>query len=136
MSAPVPTGTATMTDAPDADRALRSALQLFTPTELARGLGVSDRTVRRWTRRQPAIPDHWSATIGRLMRDWTANAPAGTGTFRFIDLFAGIGGMIRRSTSLPRISSARPSAIVLPSASPAGLAWVVMNCSSRSLRSS
>jgi DNA (cytosine-5)-methyltransferase 1 len=95
MSALFPTDTATMTNAPDADRALRSALQLFTPTELARGLGVSDRTVRRWTRRHPAIPAHWSAAIGRLMRDWTANAPAGTGAFRFIDLFAGIGGLRR-----------------------------------------
>ncbi len=82
-----------MTRSPDAETILRSALQLFTRAELSRRLEVTEKTVRRWERRETRIPNHWAASIGNLMREWTASGRGGSGSFTFIDLFAGIGGI-------------------------------------------
>lgn len=84
-----------MTKAPDVDSALRSALQLLKPADLARELGVTPRQVRRWERRETRIPNHWGLSIGEVMGKYTTATPADSGAFRFIDLFAGIGGIRR-----------------------------------------
>lgn len=84
-----------MTKSPSADTILRSALQLFSRAELARGLGVKERTVRRWEKRETRIPEHWAASIGNLLRAWTVRSSETGHSFTFIDLFAGIGGIRR-----------------------------------------
>jgi DNA (cytosine-5)-methyltransferase 1 len=84
-----------MTNPPDSKTALDTALQLFKPALLARELGVSPRQLRRWQRGETAIPEHWGPCIAQVMRRHTHETPAEPGTFRFIDLFAGIGGIRR-----------------------------------------
>lgn len=85
-----------MTNAPDVENALRTALQLLKPAVLARELGVSPRQVRRWERGETRIPSHWGPCIGDVMRRHTISAAGGrSGAFRFVDLFAGIGGIRR-----------------------------------------
>ncbi|HEL4845400.1 TPA: DNA (cytosine-5-)-methyltransferase [Stenotrophomonas maltophilia] len=67
-------------------------LQRFTVKEVARALEVDPKTVRRWQRREtepkPYIAD---AIRQRLLPH--GEPPSGEGRFRFIDLFAGIGGI-------------------------------------------
>lgn len=68
------------------------SLQRFSPKEVAQALGVDPKTVRRWQNREtepkPYIAD---AIRQRLMP--SGEPPTGEGKFRFIDLFAGIGGI-------------------------------------------
>ncbi len=68
------------------------ALARYTPKEVALALGVDPKTVRRWhlreTEPKPYIAD---AIRQRLLP--LGEAPSDPATFRFIDLFAGIGGM-------------------------------------------
>lgn len=74
---------------------LSSALILMTRQELARGLDVGERTVRRWERGEVTMPKRWVPAIHQLLRDRVATHPGGSGSFTFIDLFAGIGGIRR-----------------------------------------
>lgn len=68
------------------------ALTRYTPKEVAFALGVDPKTVRRWhlreTEPKPYIAD---AIRQRLLP--LGEAPTGPAAFRFIDLFAGIGGI-------------------------------------------
>lgn len=72
---------------------LTRALLLMTRQELAAGLGVGERTIRRWEKGDVAMPNRWIPALQSLLKTRVASAPNGDGTFRFIDLFAGIGGM-------------------------------------------
>lgn len=68
------------------------ALQRFTAKEVAMALGVDVRTVRRWhTRETEPKPYIADAIRQRLLP--LGDPPTGPATFRFIDLFAGIGGI-------------------------------------------
>lgn len=68
------------------------ALTRYSPKEVASALGVDPKTVRRWhlreTEPKPYIAD---AIRQRLLP--LGEAPTGAAAFRFIDLFAGIGGI-------------------------------------------
>lgn len=68
------------------------ALARYSPKEVAFALGVDPKTVRRWhlreTEPKPYIAD---AIRQRLLP--LGEAPTGPAAFRFIDLFAGIGGI-------------------------------------------
>ncbi|TWI11988.1 DNA (cytosine-5-)-methyltransferase [Aerolutibacter ruishenii] len=68
------------------------ALTRYSPKEVAFALGVDPKTVRRWhlreTEPKPYIAD---AIRQRLLP--LGEAPTGEAAFRFIDLFAGIGGI-------------------------------------------
>lgn len=68
------------------------SLQRFTVREVASALGVSTKTVRRWhvreTEPKPYVAD---AIRQRLLP--IGEPPSGPAEFRFIDLFAGIGGI-------------------------------------------
>src|SRR5690606_5339614 len=68
------------------------ALQRFNVREVANALGVDSRTVRRWhTRESEPKPYVADAIRQRLLP--LGEAPKGDGKFKFIDLFAGIGGI-------------------------------------------
>jgi DNA (cytosine-5)-methyltransferase 1 len=68
------------------------ALQRFSPKEVALALGVDARTVRRWQTGENDPPPYLSDAIRQRLLNFpeTNSTPA---SFRFIDLFAGIGGM-------------------------------------------
>lgn len=68
-------------------RTLELARQRWTQREIAELLGVTHRTVIRWEAGQSPLPEY----AGLALKDLLHTAPA-QGTFRFIDLFAGIGG--------------------------------------------
>jgi DNA (cytosine-5)-methyltransferase 1 len=71
---------------------IRSALRYWTQEELAERVGVETRTVRRWIAGE-TTPRYAIARVidAELARDERPRAPQ----FRFIDLFAGIGGIRR-----------------------------------------
>ncbi|MHB1245395.1 MAG: DNA (cytosine-5-)-methyltransferase [Sulfuriferula sp.] len=69
---------------------LSAALKTHKQAEIARHLGVDARTVRRWVGEQ-SVPAHYAFGLQRLLPlelPLSADAP-----FKFIDLFAGIGGI-------------------------------------------
>ncbi len=59
--------------------------------DLVSHFGITDRTLRRWKKGEVMPPAHVVAEFQRLLSLGTS-APS-TGSFRFIDLFAGIGGI-------------------------------------------
>lgn len=59
--------------------------------DIAAHLGISDRTLRRWKNGEITPPAHVVAELQRLL-DFGASATS-KASFRFIDLFAGIGGI-------------------------------------------
>lgn len=68
------------------------ALLRFTVREVAEALGVEARTIRRWHARETEPPEYVSDAIRqRLLPLPPTTKPQAK--FRFIDLFAGIGGM-------------------------------------------
>jgi DNA (cytosine-5)-methyltransferase 1 len=67
-------------------------LQRFTVKEVARALEVDPKTVRRWQARETE-PKPYVADAIRLRLLPHGDPPSGEGKFRFIDLFAGIGGI-------------------------------------------
>jgi len=81
-----------MSNTPDLSP-LSSALLLMTRQELARGLDVRERTIRRWERGEVSMPRRWIPALHELLRSRVAMRPGGLGSFTFIDLFAGIGGI-------------------------------------------
>lgn len=72
---------------------LRSALDLTTRADVARELGVDERTVRRWERGEVPMPAHWEPALSQVLRQRAPLRASSGGQFTFIDLFAGIGGI-------------------------------------------
>ena len=71
---------------------IRHALRYFTQEELAERLGVSERTIRRWTVGESTPKSAYVTAISyELERDNRPRQP----DFTFVDLFAGIGGLRR-----------------------------------------
>jgi len=83
-----------LTTGPDTECAwdyLAQARKHYTQTQIAQRLGVDIRTVRRWEARQSPIKTYLVPALQQLL---PFDTPAITdGTFDFIDLFAGIGGI-------------------------------------------
>ena len=74
------------------NESVRHALRYFTQDELAERLGVSGRTIRRWTVGESEPKSAYVTAISyELERDNRPREPA----FTFVDLFAGIGGLRR-----------------------------------------
>ena len=70
---------------------LAAARQHHSQTSIAKHLGVSERQVRRWEARESQPPQYVGMALQRLLPfqpDTKSNAD-----FKFIDLFAGIGGI-------------------------------------------
>lgn len=71
---------------------LRQARNRFTQREIAEHIGKTPKTVRRWEKGEVSCP----AMLEPALRDLLQKASPGracAGRFRFIDLFAGIGGI-------------------------------------------
>jgi DNA (cytosine-5)-methyltransferase 1 len=68
------------------------ALKRYSPTEIARELGVDPKTVRRWKIRETEPPAYVADAIRQRLLP-LGEAPTEPGAFKFIDLFAGIGGL-------------------------------------------
>ena len=76
----------------NSNESVRHALRYFTQEELAERLGVSGRTIRRWTVGESEPKSAYVTAISyELERDNRPREPA----FTFVDLFAGIGGLRR-----------------------------------------
>ena len=72
---------------------LREARNRYTQVEIANILNVDVRTVRRWEVRESDPPAYLSDAIRQRILPLIDNASNNTHAFRFIDLFAGIGGI-------------------------------------------
>lgn len=71
---------------------LRTARARFTQKQLAEILEVDVRTIRRWEVRESDPPVYLSDAIRQRILPLAYGIPDGNAAFRFIDLFAGIGG--------------------------------------------
>jgi DNA (cytosine-5)-methyltransferase 1 len=76
----------------DAYALIDLALKRYSPKEIAQKLGVDPKTVRRWKIRETEPPAYVADAIRQRLLP-LGDAPTDGGTFRFIDLFAGIGGL-------------------------------------------
>ncbi len=72
---------------------LRTARTLYTQKQLAEILEVDTRTVRRWEVREAAPPPYLSDAIRQRLLPLMNDMPQNNIAFRFVDLFAGIGGI-------------------------------------------
>jgi len=72
---------------------LLRARNFYTQKEIAEILDVDTRTVRRWEVRQPEPPSYLADAIRQRLLPLIDNKPVDEGKFKFIDLFAGIGGI-------------------------------------------
>ena len=72
---------------------LREARETHTQAEIAELLNVDVRTVRRWEVRDNEPPEYLSDAIRQRILPLIENSSDSTPAFRFIDLFAGIGGI-------------------------------------------
>ena len=71
---------------------LKAAREQHTQVELARLLDVDTRTIRRWEAHQTVPPGYIIPALKQLALPLLVDQPA-NGDFKFIDLFAGIGGI-------------------------------------------
>lgn len=72
---------------------LLAARKTKSQVEIARQLGVSERQVRRWEARENPPPPYIGAALQTLFQFDLDVAPTRETKFKFIDLFAGIGGI-------------------------------------------
>lgn len=78
-------------DDTDALEYLAAARQLQSQAAIAKHLGVSERQVRRWEARESQPPQYVGMALQRLLPFQPVANP--DSDFKFIDLFAGIGGI-------------------------------------------
>ncbi|MCK4906440.1 MAG: DNA (cytosine-5-)-methyltransferase [Spirochaetes bacterium] len=72
---------------------LLKSRDFYTQKEIAEILDVDVRTVRRWEVRQPSPPTYLADAIRQRLLPLIDHKSTEKGKFRFIDLFAGIGGI-------------------------------------------
>lgn len=77
----------------DSSKLIDYALQRYSPREVAVALGVDARTVRRWHVRETEPPAYVADAIRQRLLPLSASSDPSEAAFRFVDLFAGIGGM-------------------------------------------
>lgn len=78
---------------PDTLNLLRSARARYTQKQLAEILEVDVRTVRRWEVRENEPPAYLSDAIRQRILPLVNDVANDSAAFRFIDLFAGVGGI-------------------------------------------
>ena len=71
---------------------LQQARKRFTQQQIATHVGRDVKTVRRWEKGETPCPAMLEAALRELLQG-SAHANGGAARFRFIDLFAGIGGI-------------------------------------------
>lgn len=72
---------------------LMQARNRFTQKQIAQHVGKDTKTVRRWEKGETPCPAMLEASLRDMLRSATVGSTAERGNFRFIDLFAGIGGV-------------------------------------------
>lgn len=72
---------------------LLRARDFYTQKELSGLFDVDVRTIRRWEAQEPAPPAYLADTIRQRLLPLVEQQPTINGKFKFIDLFAGIGGI-------------------------------------------
>ncbi|WP_269467412.1 DNA (cytosine-5-)-methyltransferase [Arthrobacter dokdonensis] len=75
---------------------LRELRGTHSQAKLATTLEVSVKTIARWETGETECPPYLRAALEEILKKWslaTVPAPAGASPFRFVDLFAGIGGI-------------------------------------------
>ncbi|RQY17977.1 DNA (cytosine-5-)-methyltransferase [Burkholderia stagnalis] len=72
---------------------LKQARDRFTQQQIADRVGMNVKTIRRWEKGESRCPPMLEATLREMMRADPVAADAAQEGFRFIDLFAGIGGI-------------------------------------------
>src|SRR5947209_18985855 len=77
---------------PSALTLLSRARDLLTQQDLADRLSVNRRTIARWENGQTECPEFVAPALRDIIRV-TGPSRSAAGSFTFIDLFAGIGGM-------------------------------------------
>jgi DNA (cytosine-5)-methyltransferase 1 len=77
---------------PDIKLLLRELRELRTQTEIARALSVDVRTIRRWEAGKCSPPPYLASALRDLLPTGISDKQS-VSNFRFIDLFAGIGGI-------------------------------------------
>ncbi len=77
----------------DSSKLIDYALQRYSPREVAAALGVDARTVRRWHVKETEPPAYVADAIRQRLLPLSGSSDPAKAAFRFIDLFAGIGGM-------------------------------------------
>ena len=77
---------------PDIQLLLRELRELRTQTEIARALSVDVRTIRRWEAGKCSPPPYLASALRDLLPPGISDKRPSS-SFRFIDLFAGIGGI-------------------------------------------
>jgi DNA (cytosine-5)-methyltransferase 1 len=87
-------GMSTPTSAPhNALDQLKFARRHNTQSDIARALGVTPRTVRRWELMESVPSPYLAQALQRILWEQLPREDAAQKAFKFIDLFAGIGGM-------------------------------------------
>src|ERR1700733_7468913 len=71
---------------------LMEARQQFTQRLLGEKLSVTAKTISRWENRQTQIPLFVEPALREILKVGSVES-SGLGSFTFVDLFAGIGGM-------------------------------------------
>ncbi|WP_133650722.1 DNA (cytosine-5-)-methyltransferase [Paraburkholderia flava] len=72
---------------------LRQARTRFTQRQIAEYVGKDIKTVRRWEKGETPCPAMLEPALNTLLQTSTATSAHAPSRFRFIDLFAGIGGI-------------------------------------------
>lgn len=72
---------------------LSTLAKLHGTREVAQVLGYSARTVERWISDETTIPPLLAPALDSIYGIWPMDVPASSGNYRFVDLFAGIGGI-------------------------------------------
>ena len=72
---------------------LKQARNRFTQREIAEHVGKDTKTVRRWEKGETPCPAMLEPALRDLLQQPATSTTEGGHSFRFIDLFAGIGGI-------------------------------------------
>lgn len=72
---------------------LKQARTRFSQREIAEFVGKNAKTVRRWEQGETPCPTMLGPALKRMLEQGVMTGRAGEDSFRFIDLFAGVGGI-------------------------------------------
>ena len=72
---------------------LKLARNRYTQREIAEHVGKDAKTVRRWEKGETPCPAMLEPALRDLLQQSVTGTTEGDCSFRFIDLFAGIGGI-------------------------------------------
>jgi DNA (cytosine-5)-methyltransferase 1 len=93
MSAHLPLSADPMLETPNAFRLLIEARDRYTQREIADYVGKDTKTIRRWEKGETPCPPMLESALGALLRNRAPTEQSADVNFKFIDLFAGIGGI-------------------------------------------